>query len=72
MDSKTFMIPTMMPADGELIETELEQIAGVRQVLIDQPTHSITVTWANPATWATIERRLLVLNFTPDLPHDDF
>ncbi len=72
MDSKTFMIPTMMPTDGEIIETELGQIAGVRQVLIDQPTHSITVTWSAPATWGALEKRLLALNFTPDLPHDDF
>ncbi len=72
MDSKTFMIPTMMSGDGEIIETELGQMAGVRQVLIHQPTHSITVTWAAPATWEAIERRLLALNFTPDLPHDDF
>lgn len=68
MDSKTFMIPTMMPSDAEIIQTELGQINGVRQVLIDQPTHSITVTWAEPAVWDDIEHKLLELNFTPDLP----
>lgn len=68
MDSKTFMIPSMMPSDAEIIETEVGQISGVRQVLVDEPTHSITVTWAEPAVWDEIERRLLELNFTPDLP----
>ena len=47
MDSKTFMIPTMMDKDAKLIETELTQLGGVRSVHTHLPTHSITVTWAS-------------------------
>jgi hypothetical protein len=68
MDSKTFLIPTMTEADARLVETELEQISGVRDVRIHTPTHSVTVTWAAPATWDDIGRRLAELQFTPDYP----
>ena len=69
MDSKTFMIPSMLDKDAKLIETELTQIGGVRNVHTHLPTHTITVEWASPATWEMIERRLAELQFTPDYPN---
>jgi hypothetical protein len=68
MDSKTFLIPSLMEADAKLLQAELEQISGVRDVQIHQPTHSVTVTWTAPATWDDIGRRLAELQFTPDYP----
>ena len=72
MDSKTFLIPTMLDKDAKLIETELTQLGGVRDVHTHLPTHSITVSWASPATWEQIERRLAELQFTPDFPQGQF
>jgi hypothetical protein len=72
MNSKTFMIPTMMEADAEIIQTELEQMAGVREVRIHLSTHTVTVAWSAPATWEEIDRRLQELNFAPDLPRSNF
>ena len=68
MDSKTFQIPSMTPEDKQTIENEIGEIGGVRQVLVDQPTHTITVTWTSPATWDDITRRLAELNFSPNYP----
>ena len=68
MNSKTFLIPAMMEEDADIIEAELEQINGVREVSVHQPTHSVTVSWADPATWDDILFRLRELNFNPDLP----
>lgn len=68
MDSKTFLIPSMMAGDDEIVQTELGQIAGVREVRVEPATRSVTITWAEPATWSDIHKRLLELNFTPDLP----
>jgi hypothetical protein len=71
MDSKTFMIPTMTPDDAKLLQTELQQIDGVRDVHIHQPTHSVTVTWTKPSAWEAVRRRLAQLHFTPDLPQEN-
>lgn len=70
MDSKTFLIPSMMEADARLIQTELEQISGVREVRVHQPTHTVTVVWSTPATWDDISQRLWKLNLIPDLPQE--
>ena len=68
MDSKTILIPAMVDDDSKIIESELQQIEGVRSVKVYQPTHSVTVVWVKPATWDAINRRLLELKFAPDLP----
>jgi len=69
MDSETFQILTMNEKDAKLIETELTQIGGVRNVHMHLPTHSVTVEWASPATWEMIQKRLMELHFTPDYPN---
>jgi hypothetical protein len=71
MDSSTFQIPTMTEADAELIQAELEQINGVRTVLIHPPTHSVTITWTQPASLNDVWKRLERLHFTPDFPNTD-
>ncbi len=72
MDSKTFQIVTMNEKDAKLVESELMQIGGVRNVHTHLPTHSVTVTWASPATWEMIQKRLAELAFTPDYAQGDF
>lgn len=71
MDSKTFLIPAMTADDAPVIQTELQQIDGVRDVHIHQPTHSVTVTWNKPDTLHAIWKRLEQLHFTPDFPQED-
>jgi hypothetical protein len=71
MDSMTFMIPAMTADDAPMIQTELQQIDGVREVSIHQPTHSITVTWTKPETLNAIWKRLETLHFTPDFPQEN-
>ena len=70
MESKTFSIAVMMKEDAKVIVSELDQIDGVLNVLVHQPTRSVTVTWTSPATWDAIHQRLLALDFTPNLPHE--
>jgi hypothetical protein len=65
----TFQILTMNEKDAKLIENELVQIGGVRNVHTHLPTQSVTVTWASPATWDMIEHRLAELKYTPDYPN---
>ncbi len=68
MDSKTFLIPALTPEDARILAVELEQIDGVRDVQIHQPTHSVSVVWTSPARWDDIASKLWKLNLIPDLP----
>ncbi len=72
MDSRTFQIPSMVEEDVPVIQNDLQEINGVRDVQIYLPTQNITVTWTSPATWDQIVRHLAELNFTPDFPNRDF
>lgn len=71
MDSKVFQIPAMTEADANLIQTELEQIQGVRTVEIHEPTRSVTITWVEPASMSDVWKRLEKLHFTPNLPQQN-
>lgn len=71
MDSRTFQIPAMTEADMNLIQTELEQIQGVRTVDIHEPTRSVTITWIEPTSEQDIWKRLEKLHFTPNLPQQN-
>lgn len=71
MDSRTFQIPAMTETDAPLIQTELEQIQGVRTVDIHEPTRSVTITWVEPASMSDVWKRLEKLHFTPNLPQQN-
>jgi len=68
MESITFQIPAMTEADAELVQTELQQIAGVRTVQVHYPTRSVTIVWTEPAGVDSFSKRLDLLHLTPDFP----
>lgn len=70
MDSITFQIPSMTEVDSELVQTELQQIPGVRLVQVYFPTRSVTVTWTSPASVESFAKHLEALHLTADFPQD--
>lgn len=71
MQSMTFQIPKMEVTDVDLIKKSLVNIEGMRSVELHAPTHSVTITWVEPATIDEVWKRLEKLHFTPDFPQTD-
>jgi hypothetical protein len=71
MQSMTFQIPKMEVTDVDLIKKTLLKIDGMQAVEIHAPTHSVTITWVEPASIDEVWKQLEWLHFTPDFPQTD-
>lgn len=71
MQSMTFQIPKMEVTDADLIKKTLLKIDGMRSVELHAPTHSVTITWVEPASVDEVWKQLEWLHFTPDFPQTD-
>jgi copper chaperone len=66
MEKKTFQVPAI-GCDGcvKTIKTEVSQLAGVKHVDADEHTKVVTVEWDTPATWNTIQQKLVEIDYAP-------
>lgn len=66
METKTFQVPNI-GCDGcvKTIKTEVAQIVGVQHVDADQDTKTVTVEWQAPASWQSIESKLVEIDYAP-------
>lgn len=67
MDSKTFKVPNMT-CNGcvSTVRSEIEQLAGVVNVDINKPAQLVTVEWNAPASWDSIEKALIEIEYAPE------
>lgn len=67
MDSKTFKVPNMT-CNGcvNTVRSEIEQISGIINVDINKPAQLVTVEWNEPASWDTIEKALVEIEYAPE------
>jgi copper chaperone len=66
MEKKTFKVPNMTcNGCAGAVRGEVEQLAGVVDVNIDLPTQLVTVEWNAPASWDTIEKALVEIEYPP-------
>jgi copper chaperone CopZ len=68
VERKTFQVPAI-GCDGcvRTIKTEVGQLSGVKQVDADLRTKMVTVEWEPPASWNTIETKLVEIEYAPAL-----
>jgi copper chaperone CopZ len=66
MESKTFAVPNI-GCDGcvRTIQNEISQLAGVTTVSADRDSKVVTVQWNAPASWQTIEEKLVEIDYAP-------
>jgi len=66
METKTFQVPAI-GCDGcvRTISSEVSEIQGVKQVQGNVDTKIVTVQWESPATWNTIEAKLIEIEYPP-------
>jgi copper chaperone CopZ len=66
METKTFKVLNMS-CNGcvSTVRGEIEQIAGVVTVDINKPDQLVTVAWNTPASWPTIEKALVEIDYAP-------
>ena len=66
MENKTFQVPNISCNHCVMtIQRELGELEGVANVSADAETKSVTVEWASPATWTSIESLLTEINYPP-------
>jgi len=67
MESKTVKVPNIHCGHcTHTIKMELSELAGVSEVLADQESLMVTVSWAAPATWEQIKATLVEINYPPE------
>lgn len=66
MQSKTFTVPNI-GCDGcvRTIVSELSAQPGVASVVGDKDTKMVTVQWDIPASWETIQAKLVEIDYPP-------
>ena len=67
MENKTFRVPNI-GCDGcvRTVINELSQQPGVDKVTADKDTQIVSVTWSQPATWASINSALTAIDYPPE------
>ncbi|MAS35608.1 MAG: heavy metal transporter [Anaerolineaceae bacterium] len=67
MDRKTFKVPNMT-CNGcvSTVRSEIEQLVGVVNVDINKPAQLVTVEWNAPASWDSIEKALIEIEYAPE------
>ena len=66
METKTFQAPAIHCGHcTKAIQTEVGELAGVTAVSADVDTKQVTVSWEQPATWATIKNLLEEIGYPP-------
>ena len=67
MDRKTFKVPNMT-CNGcvSTVRSEIEQLVGVVNVDINKPAQLVTVDWNAPASWDSIEKALIEIEYAPE------
>ncbi len=64
--NKTFIVPAISCDHCvRSINNELIELAGVQSVQADATTKTVTVTWADPATWEKIRAALIEIEYPP-------
>lgn len=64
MTTKTFTVPNISCGHcTHTIESEVGELAGVKQVNADVATKQVTVAWEDPASWEEIKSLLKEINF---------
>ena len=67
METKTFKVPNMT-CNGcvSTVKGEIEQLSGVVNVEVNKPAQLVTVEWETPASWNTIQRALVEIQYPPE------
>jgi copper chaperone CopZ len=66
MTTKTFAVPNISCGHcTHTIETEVSDLAGVKEVNADEGTRQVTVTYDDPASWEEIKSLLQEINYPP-------
>ncbi len=66
MEVKTFTVPNISCGHCvHTVESEVGEIAGVKQVKADEATKQVTVQWETPASWDAIQKVLVEIDYPP-------
>ena len=66
MEVKTFTVPNISCGHCvHTVESEVGEIAGVKQVKADESTKQVTVQWETPASWDAIQKVLVEIDYPP-------
>jgi copper chaperone CopZ len=66
MQSKTFEVPNIHCGHCVMtIQNEVSELKGVKNVVGNKDTRTVTVEWAEPATWEQIKALLTEIDYPP-------
>jgi len=67
MQSKTFKVPNISCGHCvHTIQNEVGELGGVKSVVADEATKTVTVAWEAPQTWDNIKALLEEIDYPPE------